>query len=62
MCLSGAEEHTPGCSFPERSLVGRRGLKEWKRQERTFGCSCLFLVCCFPVKQYRMSNNAAEND
>lgn len=25
-----------------------RGSKEWKRQERTFGCSCPFLVYGFP--------------
>lgn len=53
MCLSGAEEHIPGCSFPERSLVEGSGLKGWKRQEGTFGCRFPALVCWFPVKQYR---------
>lgn len=47
MCLSEAEEHIPGCSFPEKSLLEGRGLKEWKRQERIFGCSCPFHVCWF---------------
>ena len=50
MCLSGAEEHIPGCSFLERSWMEGRGLKGWKRQERTFGYSCPFFVCWFPVE------------
>lgn len=40
MCLSGAEEHIPGCSFREGSFV-----EGWKRQERTFECSNPFFVC-----------------
>lgn len=48
MCLSVAEEHIPGCSFQERSLVEGRGLTGLKWRERTFGCSCPFLVCWFP--------------
>lgn len=47
MRLSGAEEHIPGYSFLGRSLVEGRGLKGWKRQERTFGHSYPFLVCWF---------------
>lgn len=47
-CLSEGEEHIPGCSFPEESWVKERGWKGSKRQERTFGCSCPYLVCWFP--------------